>query len=140
MNDHQKNTNEETLKSKVPSEEIFLVPDGYFEKAQSAIHTSIKSSKNEHPVWPRYLVAASISATLIIASYLIMDKLNAPAESELSHEELAYCIQMEGLTQDMVALHLTDDELESINTEEDQDAIQDYLMENQVDINHLTLD
>ncbi|MFM7078664.1 MAG: hypothetical protein ACKOYC_02610 [Bacteroidota bacterium] len=140
MNEHQKIENVDVLKSKVPSEEIFMVPDGYFEDAKSNIHSRIKTPVIELPVWPRYMVAACITATVLVGTYFIADNSNDSGDLELSHDELSYCIQMEGLTQEMVTFHLTDDDLLSVQADEDQDAIQDYLIENQVDINHLTLD
>lgn len=140
MKTENNTNNNDSFPPRVSVEEIFKVPSGYFEQAKTAIQSGVNASSPVSNPWPRYLVAASIAVTFLIAGYILSRETKEPAVAECTQEDLAYGVQLEGVNQDLMVLHLTDSDLETMIAHEDQDAIQDYLLENQIDINHINLD
>jgi hypothetical protein len=129
-----------SLPSKVPTEEIFLVPPGYFENAQATILAEVRSASIPLIPWPRYLVAASITAGLFICSYFLFRSNHDTFGDELSQEEIAYGIHLEGIDQDLLVSHMVESDLALAGGEEEHAAIQEYLIENQIDINHIHIE
>ena len=140
MKTENNTNNNDSLPPRVSLEEIFKVPSGYFEQAKTDIQRGVIANHPAINPWPRYLVAASIAVTFLVAGIILSRDTDEPAVVECTQEDLAYGIQLEGVNQDLFALHLSDSDLETMVAAEDHEAIEEYLLENPIDINHINLD
>lgn len=133
---------------KTAAKEHFKVPEGYFDSLPTIIQQRIIDEKNRGINWggiaqsiffrPKYALALASVAILIVFSIKYFNRPISvePVPAEISASDISnstYFAEIdETLLADAVAMHIA-------ATDEDKEtSLEDYLIENNIDINQLT--
>lgn len=132
------NNNTNNFPPRVESNHTFLVPESFFSKVQESIVHDAKIGRTSKPASIQFLWAAVFSGCLLVIGYAIWSNQHTGEAIALNSDDIAGFMQLDNTCPEIVASHLYEYELSNGEINVDDEAIEDYLIQSQIDINHLT--
>jgi hypothetical protein len=123
-----------------PSEETFKVPEGFFDDFPEQIMSGEgRSVINNHRLRLYRISIAAVFTVLALSAALIYQQTQKNnLNNELSAEDLAQYIVLEGTSHEELAQQIIPEPLDDLSDESQSDDIYEiYLLEQEIDINHL---
>ena len=123
-----------------PSEETFQVPEGFFDGLPEQIMSGERRKVIKNPRLRLYNISiAAVFTVLALSAALIYQNAQKNGlNNELSAEDLAHYIVLEGTSHEELAQQIITEPLDDLSDESQSDDIYEiYLLEQEIDINHL---
>ncbi|MGR6087111.1 MAG: hypothetical protein ACU4F9_02955 [Arcticibacter sp.] len=123
-----------------PSEETFKVPEGFFDDFLEQILSGEgrRVIKNPRLRLYRISIAAVFTVLALSAALIYQQSEKNDLNNELSAEDLAHYIVLEGTSHEELAQQIITEPLDDLSDESQSDDIYEtYLLEQEIDINHL---
>lgn len=88
----------------------------------------------------KYAIAASIAIVTSLSAALFLMQSEGVATDSLSSSDYATYLLLENTELDQLALHVSDQQLEYDLPNVSDESIEDYLLDQNIDINHIILE
>lgn len=122
------------------SQKTFVVPEGYFDEQLERILIAPKMAPESKWSITKYAIAASIAIVTSLSAALFFMQSEGVATDSLSSSDYATYLLLENTELDQLALHVSDQQLEYDLPNVSDESIEDYLLDQNIDINHIILE
>ena len=120
------------------SEETFKVPEGFFDDFPEQIMSGEGRRVIKNLRLYRISIAAVFTVLALSAALIYQQTQKNDLNNELSAEDLAHYIVLEGTSHEELAQQIIPEPLDDLSDESQSDDIYEtYLLEQEIDINHL---
>jgi hypothetical protein len=122
------------------SQDTFIVPRGYFDDQAVRIMDASKVSPVSNHSLKKMAIAASIILAIGVSAALFYLQPMTSASEALTSSDFATYLLHENMEIDQLAFHVSDQQLEFDLLHVSDESIEDYILEQNIDINHLTIE